>query len=186
MVWHPLYCGHQGCFEAPPFGKSFHWCPGAETGYPGYVSDCTFWMKFKLQMTKYVTIGGWLGVGSIAKIYDVIVYFRIKVAGGTSILPKTIQAFLPPSVGTVLMVDLHGYDGFPALMALEASGLQLKQFQKRTAEPPTTRCLPHDRTFGQEKKNISTPLQSYVVSFVDFDVFRHVQRATASYAQPFA
>lgn len=143
-------------------------------------------MKFKLQMTKYVTIGGWLGVGSIAKIYDVIVYFRIKVAGGTSILHKTIQAFLPPSVGTVLMVDLHGYDGFPALMALEASGLQLKQFQKRTAEPPTTRCLPHDRTFGQEKKHISTPLQSYVVSFVDFDVFRHVQRATASYAQPFA
>lgn len=109
-------------------------------------------MKFKLQMTKYVTTGGWLGVGSIAKIYDVIVYFRIKVAGGTSILHKTIQAFLPPSVGTVLMVDLHGYDGFPALMALEASGLQLKQFQKRTAEPPTTRCLPHDRTFGQEKK----------------------------------
>jgi hypothetical protein len=47
MVWYPLYCGHQGCFEAPPFGKSFHWCPGAETGYPGYVSDCTFWMKFK-------------------------------------------------------------------------------------------------------------------------------------------
>lgn len=44
-----------------------------------------------------------------------------QVAGGVSIIHKSLQSFLPPSVATVLLVDCHAYDGCPALAALEAS-----------------------------------------------------------------
>lgn len=47
-------------------------------------------------------------------------FYSAKVAGGTSIIHKTLVAFLPPSVTTVLVLDMHAYDGFPALAALEA------------------------------------------------------------------
>ena len=45
---------------------------------------------------------------------------HILAAGGTSIIHKSLQAFLPASVATTVLVDIHGYDGFPAIAALEA------------------------------------------------------------------
>ena len=42
-----------------------------------------------------------------------------KVAGGCDIIRKTLSAFVPESVQTCLMVDLHCYDCWPALAALE-------------------------------------------------------------------
>jgi len=45
----------------------------------------------------------------------------LEVCGGTSIIHKSLQAFLPQSVATTVVIDMHGYDGFPALAALEAS-----------------------------------------------------------------
>lgn len=42
-----------------------------------------------------------------------------KVAAGTSILRKSLQALLPGSVSTAVLLDVMGYDGFPSLAALE-------------------------------------------------------------------
>ena len=42
-----------------------------------------------------------------------------KVAGGCDLIRKTMSAFVPDSVQTCLMVDLHCYDCWPALAALE-------------------------------------------------------------------
>ncbi|CAK9097187.1 unnamed protein product [Durusdinium trenchii] len=46
------------------------------------------------------------------------------VAGGTDFIQKTLQSFSVPSVGAIAMMDLHGYDGCPALSCVEdiASG----------------------------------------------------------------
>ena len=43
-----------------------------------------------------------------------------QVAGGCDFVRKTLAAFVPDTVGTVLLVDLHAYDAWPALAALEA------------------------------------------------------------------
>ena len=43
-----------------------------------------------------------------------------EVAGGCDFVRKTLAAFTPETAGTTLMVDLHGYDSFPVLAALEA------------------------------------------------------------------
>eukprot|EP00435_Cladocopium_sp_Y103_P069260 s569_g33.t1 len=42
-----------------------------------------------------------------------------QVAGGCDIIRKTLSAFVPDSVQTCLMLDLHCYDCWPALAALE-------------------------------------------------------------------
>lgn len=44
-----------------------------------------------------------------------------KVAAGTDIVKQSLRAFLPPSMSTVMLVDLMSYDAFPALAALEDS-----------------------------------------------------------------
>ena len=44
-----------------------------------------------------------------------------KVAGGCDFVRKTLTSLVPDSVKTTVLVDLLGYDGFPALAALEAS-----------------------------------------------------------------
>ena len=43
-----------------------------------------------------------------------------QVAGGCDFVRKTLAAFVPDTVSTVLLVDLHAYDAWPALAALEA------------------------------------------------------------------
>lgn len=43
-----------------------------------------------------------------------------QVAGGVDIIKKTIQAFCVPSSKVSMLVDMHAYDSFPALCALEA------------------------------------------------------------------
>lgn len=43
-----------------------------------------------------------------------------KVAGGTSFIRETMAAFNVPTSKTKLVVDMAGYDCFPALSALEA------------------------------------------------------------------
>ena len=53
-----------------------------------------------------------------------------EVAGGTNILHQTMQSFLPASVATCIVIDLHGYDGWPALSALEDSWLISKSDQE--------------------------------------------------------
>ena len=45
-----------------------------------------------------------------------------QVAGGTSIIHKTLDALRPPSVGTTLLLDITGFDGFACLAALEEMG----------------------------------------------------------------
>lgn len=47
----------------------------------------------------------------------------IKVAGGTDMVRKTISSFLPEKASTCVLVDLHGYDAWPALAALEVDVL---------------------------------------------------------------
>ena len=47
----------------------------------------------------------------------------IEVAGGTDMVRKTITAFLPDKASTCVLVDLHGYDAWPALAALEVDVL---------------------------------------------------------------
>lgn len=42
-----------------------------------------------------------------------------QVSGGCDFVRKTVHAFMPETVSTTIMVDLLGYDGFPALAALE-------------------------------------------------------------------
>ena len=42
----------------------------------------------------------------------------IKVAGGTSIIKKTLASFKTSARHTVL-IDMFGYDGFPGLACLE-------------------------------------------------------------------
>lgn len=44
-----------------------------------------------------------------------------KVAAGTDIVKQSLRAFVPPSMSTVMLVDLMSYDAFPALAALEDS-----------------------------------------------------------------
>lgn len=46
----------------------------------------------------------------------------LQVAGGTDIIKKTLAQFLPATVSTCLVADLHCYDAFPALAALEDNG----------------------------------------------------------------
>lgn len=43
----------------------------------------------------------------------------LQVAGGTDFVRKTLGAFVPESVSTCLLADLHCYDGWVALAALE-------------------------------------------------------------------
>ena len=47
----------------------------------------------------------------------------IEVAGGTDMVRKTISAFQPEKASTCVLVDLHGYDTWPALAALEVDVL---------------------------------------------------------------
>lgn len=60
----------------------------------------------------------------------------IEVAGGIDIIQKTIAAVNPPSVQTTVVVDLHTYDGWPALACLEAWRLSLSNC--------STNCLSSD------------------------------------------
>ena len=43
------------------------------------------------------------------------------MAGGTSIIKRSLESFLPQSVATTVLLDLHGYDGAPALATLQDS-----------------------------------------------------------------
>lgn len=45
-----------------------------------------------------------------------------QVAGGTHIVQQTLNAFRPSTVMTTILVDLHSYDAFPALAAMEDAG----------------------------------------------------------------
>ena len=43
----------------------------------------------------------------------------VQEAGGTDFVRKTLASFLPDTVATCVLADLHCYDGFPALSAIE-------------------------------------------------------------------
>ena len=58
-----------------------------------------------------------------------VAVFSGKVAGGTSILKRSLQQFLPSSVATTVLVDLHGYDAWPALATLEDTVNNRSDFQ---------------------------------------------------------
>ena len=49
-----------------------------------------------------------------------MLYFQ--VAAGTDIVKKTLDAFGVPTVATTVLLDVHGYDAFPSLCALEEGG----------------------------------------------------------------
>ena len=42
-----------------------------------------------------------------------------KVAGGASFVQRSLAAAQPSTVSTTVLVDLHGYDGWPALAVLQ-------------------------------------------------------------------
>ncbi|CAK9101906.1 Uncharacterized protein SCF082_LOCUS47637 [Durusdinium trenchii] len=42
-----------------------------------------------------------------------------QVAAGTSMIHRSLESFMPSTVSTIVLLDLHGYDAFPALAALE-------------------------------------------------------------------
>ncbi|CAL1125989.1 unnamed protein product [Cladocopium goreaui] len=44
-----------------------------------------------------------------------------QVAGGTDFIRRTLSSFWPETVSTCILIDLHTYDCFPALAALEES-----------------------------------------------------------------
>ncbi len=46
--------------------------------------------------------------------------FAYKVAAGTNIIKKTMESFCNPSSKVSALIDLHGYDVWPALAAVEA------------------------------------------------------------------
>ena len=46
----------------------------------------------------------------------------LHVSAGTDIIAKTVQAFLNPASRATAIIDLHAYDGFSALAALQAMG----------------------------------------------------------------
>ena len=46
----------------------------------------------------------------------------LQVSAGTDIITKTVQAFCNPSSKATAIIDLHAYDGFSALAALQAIG----------------------------------------------------------------
>lgn len=48
-----------------------------------------------------------------------------QVAGGTDIVKKTMSAFCIASSQATALIDLHAYDGFPALAALEVTGFAI-------------------------------------------------------------
>ena len=50
-----------------------------------------------------------------------------QAAGGTSIVQKTVEGIKPPSINTLCILDLVGYDGFPALTTLEEPGLGIQE-----------------------------------------------------------
>ena len=56
-----------------------------------------------------------------------------QVAGGTDIVKKTMNAFCIPSAKASALIDLHAYDGFPALAALEVTGFAIL-FQSRAMQ----------------------------------------------------
>lgn len=59
----------------------------------------------------------------ISKNWTFFLLQYIKVAGGTDIVKKTMQAFCVPTSKATALIDLHAYDGFPALAALEVPWL---------------------------------------------------------------
>ena len=48
-----------------------------------------------------------------------------QVAGGSSILHKTIQATIPQSMRVTVILDIHGYDCWPAIATMEVPRLLL-------------------------------------------------------------
>lgn len=58
-----------------------------------------------------------------------------QVAGGTDFIQKTLQSFSVPSAGAIAMMDLHGYDGCPALSCVEEGEYALTQLTHVLARP---------------------------------------------------
>ena len=46
-------------------------------------------------------------------------WYPWEVAGGTHFVEQTLVALKPQTVMTTLMLDLHSYDGWPALTVLQ-------------------------------------------------------------------
>lgn len=44
---------------------------------------------------------------------------RAKVAGGVSFVQRSLAAAKPSTVSSTMLVDLHGYDGWPGLAVLQ-------------------------------------------------------------------
>ena len=53
-------------------------------------------------------------------------FFGIEVAGGVSFIQKTLDSFNIRSSKTTLLVDMFGYDGFPALASIQEIQLHLE------------------------------------------------------------
>lgn len=49
-----------------------------------------------------------------------------QVGAGTSFIQKTLEAFQVRSVKTTVLVDMYGYDAWPALACLKDAELLLK------------------------------------------------------------
>ena len=47
----------------------------------------------------------------------------VQVAGGTDILKKSMASFCIPTSKISMMIDMHAYDGWPAMFCLEELGV---------------------------------------------------------------
>ena len=62
----------------------------------------------------YIVIGG---ITIICRNNDTLV----KVAGGVDFIKRTLSAFSIPTSKSTFLVDLYGYDAYPALTCVEDS-----------------------------------------------------------------
>ena len=47
--------------------------------------------------------------------------YLTKAAGGTDLIKQSLRTFVPSSMGTLMLIDLISYDGFPAMASLEVT-----------------------------------------------------------------
>ena len=68
-----------------------------------------------------------------------------KVAGGVSFVQRSLDAAKPPTVSTTMLVDLHGYDGWPGLAVLQdiALGVGFGNLDGNWMDPSTFCHLEH-------------------------------------------
>ena len=83
----------------------------------GYFIICSVfrWLKICL----LYSLVALFSVGCLVKFSLKCHSCLFQVAGGVDIVKKTLDHFLPPTIKTALLLDLHAYDCWPAMTTLQ-------------------------------------------------------------------